>query len=100
MEPMRWETSPSFLVRISCAMGDRGLNLTLHSDFFFHRAPQTTTGDPESELANVDVWFGNAHKWLMAPKSAAVLYVRKDHHTSSYWPEPTVLLCCVPVVTA
>jgi len=47
------------------------------------------------ELTNVDAWFGNAHKWLMAPKSAAVMYVRADHHSGAgevgVWPEPTVV---------
>ena len=52
---------------------------------------------PGGELEEVDAWFANAHKWLMAPKSAAVLYVRKDHHATpggvpgGVWPEPTVV---------
>jgi isopenicillin-N epimerase len=30
-------------------------------------------------MNGVDFWFGNGHKWLLSPKSSALLYVRKDH---------------------
>lgn len=44
-------------------------------------------------LGDVDFWFGNAHKWLFAPKSVAVMYVRSDYHPNDegVWPEPTVV---------
>lgn len=41
------------------------------------------TGDP-------DYYFANAHKWLFAPKSAAVLYVRNDHQLE-YVPAPMLI---------
>jgi selenocysteine lyase/cysteine desulfurase len=37
-----------------------------------------------------DFWFGNCHKWLGSPKSAALLYVAPQWQLE-YWPQPTVI---------
>jgi isopenicillin-N epimerase len=34
--------------------------------------------DTDLHALGCDVWAGNCHKWLMAPKGAAALYVRED----------------------
>ncbi len=34
--------------------------------------------DCDLHALGCDVWAGNCHKWLMAPKSAAALYVRRE----------------------
>jgi selenocysteine lyase/cysteine desulfurase len=41
-------------------------------------------------LGSPDFWFGNAHKWLYAPRSACALYVSKAYQ-GKYYPEPTVV---------
>lgn len=37
---------------------------------------------------DADVYSGNLHKWLCAPKGAAFLHVRREHHS---WIEPLVI---------
>lgn len=43
-----------------------------------------------SELGDVDYALFNLHKWLFAPKSSALLYVRRDHQLM-HVPAPSVV---------
>jgi isopenicillin-N epimerase len=44
--------------------------------------------DLDLEALGADVYAGNCHKWLCAPKGSGFLYARPEHHE---WVEPLVL---------
>lgn len=79
------------VAKMTDALHSYGIPVVVDGAHALGNVPCDLSGD-DGSLGKVDAWFGNAHKWLMAPKSAAVLYVRRDRHDDAgTWPEPTVV---------